>query len=361
MASVAAWLPFARAAAIGWVPLAKNPLPPPPFRIPTSGESSAAGGERRCDEKLIINVSGRKFECWRSTLEKYPDSLLGSNEKEFFYDEDSHEYFFDRDPDVFRVILNFYRTGKLHYPKHECIAAYDEELAFFGILPDIIGDCCYEDYRDRKRENTERLIDDRLHEDEDKAQPKPQSMREAMWRAFENPQVSTMASVFYYVTGFFIAVSVIANVLDTVSCGADPETGYSRSCGERFSRQFFCLDTACVMIFTVEYFLRLYAAPDRLKFVRSVMVRDKYMAMPGRRRMNFLFFHFSLLLMLSQLCPITSACSCHIKAKSAGHSLLCVSFVFSVSSNSLGTAKVSASSAIRWRVVLANSVFSSSP
>ncbi|CAF4143791.1 unnamed protein product, partial [Rotaria magnacalcarata] len=191
------------------------------------------------------------------------------------------EYFFDRDPDVFRIILNFYRTGKLHYPKHECIAAYDEELAFFGILPDIIGDCCYEDYRDRKRENNERLIDDRLHEDDDKAQPKPQSIRETMWRAFENPQVSTMASVFYYVTGFFIAVSVCANVLDTVSCGTDPHTGYTRTCGERFSRQFFCLDTACVMIFTVEYFLRLYAAPDRLKFVRSVMsVIDVVAIMP---------------------------------------------------------------------------------
>ncbi|CAF1113109.1 unnamed protein product [Rotaria sp. Silwood1] len=280
MASVAAWLPFARAAAIGWVPLAKNPLPPPPFRIPTDGTSTTSG-ERRCDEKIIINVSGRRFECWRSTLEKYPDSLLGSNEKEFFYDEDTREYFFDRDPDVFRIILNFYRTGKLHYPKHECIAAYDEELAFFGILPDIIGDCCYEDYRDRKRENNERLIDDRLHEDDDKAQPKPQSIRETMWRAFENPQISTMASVFYYVTGFFIAVSVIANVLDTVSCGTDPDTGYSRTCGERFSRQFFCLDTACVMIFTVEYFLRLYAAPDRLKFVRSVMsVIDVVAIMP---------------------------------------------------------------------------------
>ena len=34
---------------------------------------------------------------------------------------------------------------------------------------------------------------------------------------------------------------------------------------------FFCLDTACVMIFTAEYFLRLYAAPDRCKFMRSVM------------------------------------------------------------------------------------------
>lgn len=54
------------------------------------------------------------------------------------------EYFFDRDPEMFRHILNFYRTGKLHYPRHECIQAFDEELAFYGIVPEIIGDCCME-------------------------------------------------------------------------------------------------------------------------------------------------------------------------------------------------------------------------
>lgn len=45
---------------------------------------------------------------------------------------------------MFRHILNFYRTGKLHYPRHECIQAFDEELAFYGIVPEIIGDCCME-------------------------------------------------------------------------------------------------------------------------------------------------------------------------------------------------------------------------
>jgi len=42
----------------------------------------------------------------------------------------------------------------------ECLQAFEEELAFFGVLPDVIGDCCYEEYRDRKRENTDRLADD---------------------------------------------------------------------------------------------------------------------------------------------------------------------------------------------------------
>lgn len=192
MTSVAAWLPFARAAAIGWVPLATNALPPPPI-IKDRRKSD--------DEKLIVNVSGRRFETWRNTLEKYPDTLLGSNEREFFYDEQTKEYFFDRDPDIFRHILNYYRTGKLHYPKHECLTSYDEELAFFGIMPDVIGDCCYEDYRDRKRENAERLMDDKLSENGDQNLQQLTDIRQKMWRAFENPHTSTAALVSENTTG----------------------------------------------------------------------------------------------------------------------------------------------------------------
>ena len=33
------------------------------------------------DEKLVVNISGRRFETWQNTLEKYPDTLLGSNER----------------------------------------------------------------------------------------------------------------------------------------------------------------------------------------------------------------------------------------------------------------------------------------
>lgn len=100
MASVAAaWLPFARAAAVGWVPIAASPLPPPPV---------LKDRRKPEDEKMLINVSGRRFETWRNTLEKYPDTLLGSTEREFFYDEETCEYFFDRDPEVsFRALKCF--------------------------------------------------------------------------------------------------------------------------------------------------------------------------------------------------------------------------------------------------------------
>ncbi|XP_048873891.1 potassium voltage-gated channel subfamily D member 3-like [Brienomyrus brachyistius] len=256
-AGVAAWLPFARAAAIGWMPVANLPMPMAP-----------AEKNKRQDELIVLNVSGRRFQTWKNTLDRYPDTLLGSSEKEFFYDEETKEYFFDRDPDVFRCVLNFYRTGKLHYPRYECISSYDEELAFFGIIPEIIGDCCYEEYKDRKRENAERLMDDQ-EDNKDSKQPNV-TFRETMWRAFENPHTSTMALVFYYVTGFFIAVSVITNVVETVPCGSTPNQK-DMPCGERYTVAFFCIDTACVMIFTVEYLMRLFAAPSRYRFMRSVM------------------------------------------------------------------------------------------
>ncbi|KAG8447295.1 hypothetical protein GDO86_014671 [Hymenochirus boettgeri] len=260
-AGVATWLPFARAAAVGWLPLAKKPLPKPP-----------SDTQKRNDEILVVNVSGRRFQTWKNTLDRYPDTLLGSTEKEFFFNQETQEYFFDRDPEMFRHILNFYRTGKLHYPRHECIQAFDEELSFYGIIPEIIGDCCLEEYRDRKKENLERLAEDTEAETaNDTPLPPDSTFRQRLWRAFENPHTSTMALVFYYVTGFFIAVSVIANVVETVPCGPPAGRLKDLPCGEKYLLAFVCMDTACVLIFTFEYLMRLFAAPSRCKFMRSVM------------------------------------------------------------------------------------------
>jgi len=51
-------------------------------------------------------------------------------------------------------------ASQVHDVVQECLQAFEEELAFFGVQPDVIGDCCYEEYRDRKRENSDRLADD---------------------------------------------------------------------------------------------------------------------------------------------------------------------------------------------------------
>jgi len=223
------WLPLVRAAAVGWVPLSANPIPLS-SPVQAAVERRAASFGVSADSRLRLNISGHRFETWRCAVDRFPDTLLGSDEKEFFLDADSGEYFFDRDPDLFRYILAFYRTGRVHYPRHECIAAFDAELQFFGILPERVADCCYEEYRDRQSEHADKTgmenqerLDAELTGGQDvdhhaggpASVPTP-SIRERMWHAFENPHANVPALVFYYVTGFFIAISVLANIVETI-------------------------------------------------------------------------------------------------------------------------------------------------
>jgi len=112
MASVASWLPFARASAIGWVPIAKTRLPSAVHLTvgptPACGEAAAAGvgdgSASPADERIWFNVSGQRFETWPQTLQKYPDTLLGSDEKEYFFDSDANEVNF------LLLCLYFYST-----------------------------------------------------------------------------------------------------------------------------------------------------------------------------------------------------------------------------------------------------------
>lgn len=253
-ADVGAWLPFARAAAIGWVPLATSPMPPPP-------------DSQKNDERVTINVSGRRFETWRNTLARFPETLLGSGEKEFFYDAETKEYFFDRDPDLFRHLLNYYRNGKLHYPRGECVSSFEDELSFFGISEEVVHDCCWEDFRERKKECMERMIEpDKADDSSQNNDDNPDlPIRQRLWTAFQNPQSSAVASMFYYITGFFIAVSVVSTVVETLPCQN------KGTCGTVHKPIFFGLETACVIVFTVEYLARLYAAPNRFLFARDLL------------------------------------------------------------------------------------------
>lgn len=145
--SVASWLPFARASAVGWVPVSRHPMP---TRLPSDYDGHGSSTRTlKSSEKLSLNVSGRHYEAWLQTIERFPDTLLGSEEREYFRDIETGEYFFDRDPELFRHILNYYRTGRIHMPRDVCFTSFVDELAFFGIRTDVIADCCHEDYEDK--------------------------------------------------------------------------------------------------------------------------------------------------------------------------------------------------------------------
>ncbi|XP_019628463.1 PREDICTED: potassium voltage-gated channel protein Shal-like [Branchiostoma belcheri] len=227
------------------------------------------------DTLIFLNIGGCKYEVWQSTLDQYPDTVLGSKLRDRFYDEKKNEFFFDRDPGLFRYILNFYLTGTLHAPVVEDTSAFDDEIGYFQINPDFyMGLCCYEGYLDRKGFDIKTGRVRNSFDEEEKTPEKkgPLTIRENLWETVENPQSSTQAKIFFYVTGFFIALSVGATIIETVFCQETVNPTFEDELRlARCKVIFTCIETACVVVFTCEYCVRLYASPERLKYAKSFM------------------------------------------------------------------------------------------
>ena len=87
---------------------------------------------------MRLNVGGMIYTTSRSTLCKYPDSMLGAmfgGKFEMIYD-DAGCAFIDRDGDMFRHVLNFLRTGRLLLSKEfNDFDLLEVEADFYQIQP----------------------------------------------------------------------------------------------------------------------------------------------------------------------------------------------------------------------------------
>ena len=107
-----------------------------------------------------LNVGGLIFTTSRSTLCKYPDSMLGAmfgGKFEITYD-DAGCAFIDRDGKMFRHVLNFIRTGTLLIPKEfNEFDLHESEADFYQIRP--LSDALMEQKRNIIGRNTTLELD----------------------------------------------------------------------------------------------------------------------------------------------------------------------------------------------------------
>jgi hypothetical protein len=107
-----------------------NPLPAPASPDLTPADPAS-------DRRLRLNIGGVVFETLQSTLCKYPDSLLGSmfhpRNHALLKPDHRGEFFFDRNPKPFEVILDFYRTGALIVPAAIPKKLLKKELQFWQL------------------------------------------------------------------------------------------------------------------------------------------------------------------------------------------------------------------------------------
>lgn len=112
-------------------------------------------------DTVTFCIGGRVFVTRRATLYRLPDSRLymianraESETANGMVNKESPVYFFDRDPEIFRFVLDYYRTGELHLPSSICGPFVRKELIFWGIDESLIGACCmpaYMRYDEEKR------------------------------------------------------------------------------------------------------------------------------------------------------------------------------------------------------------------
>ncbi len=83
---------------------------------------------------VLLNIGGVRHETYKATLKKIPATRLSRlTEALANYDPVLNEYFVDRHLGVFAQNLNYYHTGKLHYPVDVYGPLFEEELEFCGI------------------------------------------------------------------------------------------------------------------------------------------------------------------------------------------------------------------------------------
>ncbi|CAH8536472.1 unnamed protein product [Dicrocoelium dendriticum] len=131
-------------------------------------------------------------------------------------------YFYDRDPEIFRFVLDYYRTGELHLPSSICGPFVRKELIFWGIDESLIGPCCmpaYMRYDEEKRTKNTLFRD--CFEDIDSMQNLVKysrgwkKWRYQMWLFMDHPSSSLPAKIWASCLLVLMIASVMCYCLST--------------------------------------------------------------------------------------------------------------------------------------------------
>lgn len=234
---------------------------------------------------LNINVGGKVYQISYRVAAKYPKTRIGRlatytdhNRKLDLCDDytvQNNEFFFDRDPDIFHNIFNFYRTGVLWIKDELCPRNFLEEINYWGVRIKNTHRCCRISFEERQDELNEQLkiqreleaeVETEEHEDlfQDMAFG---HTRFIIWNMMEKPFSSVTAKLMAVASSFFVLVSLVAMTLNTVE-----EMQYTTTAGQ-LSGKTYCeyVETLCIAFFTMEYLLRLVSTPKLKHFGRSVL------------------------------------------------------------------------------------------
>uniref|UniRef100_A0A8C5YPI4 Potassium voltage-gated channel subfamily V member 2 n=2 Tax=Marmota marmota marmota TaxID=9994 RepID=A0A8C5YPI4_MARMA len=236
---------------------------------------------------LNVNVGGHSYQLDYCELASYPKTRLGrlvtstTRSRQLGlcddYEAKTEEYFFDRDPDVFQLVYNFYTSGVLLVRDELCPQNFLEELGYWGVRLKYTPRCCRICFEERREELSEQLKIQRELRAQAQAEEAEDlfrdmrfcgAQRRRLWNFMEKPFSSVAAKVMGVASNLFVLISVVTLTLNTVEeMQQQAEEGTGGDPGPILEH----LEMLCVAFFTLEYLLRLISTPDLRRFARSAL------------------------------------------------------------------------------------------
>ncbi|KNC25350.1 Potassium voltage-gated channel protein Shaw [Lucilia cuprina] len=263
------------------------------------------------ENRVVLNVGGIRHETYKATLKKIPATRLSKlTEALANYDPLLNEYFFDRHPGVFAQVLNYYRTGKLHYPTDVCGPLFEEELEFWGLDSNQVEPCCWMTYTQHRDTQETLAVLDRLDLDTEKPSEEElarkfgfeedyykgtlswwQEIKPRIWSLFDEPYSSNAAKIIGVVSVFFICISILSFCLKThpdmrvpyivnktVVTSNGSSSWYLDKPQTNAHIAFFYIECVCNAWFTFEILVRFISSPNKCDFIKSSVNIIDYIA-----------------------------------------------------------------------------------
>lgn len=216
----------------------------------TLAEVKSEIGQITDGQIIKINVSGSIYETLESTINRFPNTLLGSEKlRSRYYVKSRGTYFFDRSRTAFEAILSYYQNGgELIRPPTIPMRLFAKEVLFYQLGENVF----------LQLQRNEGCIQDAPME-----MPRNKYQRK-VWELFECPDSSLAARLLAVWSVIVIVVSITIFCIETL-----PDIKRNSKHGEQ--QPWVSFEIVCISWFTLEYVGRLLASPNKLRFVRSFL------------------------------------------------------------------------------------------
>ncbi|XP_052075041.1 potassium voltage-gated channel protein egl-36-like isoform X3 [Mytilus californianus] len=235
-------------------------------------------------EKVIINVGGQTFVTKTSTLQRYPDTKLANiSETCEHFDKTTEVYYFDRNPLIFQSVLDYYRTGKLHFLSNICVEQIRDELQFWEISTTDLGPCCWKYFYTVDSDlRTCRVIDTYFFQRQCfhySSKSSLTNVKSRILNVLENPRSSKFALVWQIFYLSVVCLAILVSVIQSFELTEKNMKEIKNVKSEEDVKERLTdhdnwigvVTHVCNVIFTLETSLRFATCPCKLDFFRSFL------------------------------------------------------------------------------------------